>query len=163
MYIKIQKTVEGLGEKDLVFDYISQESVYELLWFSLLFFFGGFSSTGEFFTLMETSSLLVRGCKFWPMFGSKAIEQWGFFSVPIHCDTGHPFTMVISDDPRHSNQCRECHYLFNESILSRLGFEHSTFRMRRYTFVTSIFWRKMLSTSDVNYWRKNSAYKLILW
>ena len=28
------------------------------------------------------------------------IEQWGFFSVP-HCDTGHPFIMVISEHPWH--------------------------------------------------------------
>ena len=28
-----------------------------------------------------------------------AMEQWGLFST--HCDTGHPFIMAISDDPRY--------------------------------------------------------------
>ena len=37
-----------------------------------------------------------------------AIEQWGFFSVPhIYCDTGHPFKMVISEDPWHSHPFAE--------------------------------------------------------
>ena len=28
------------------------------------------------------SPLPVKGCKFWPMLGTLAIEQWGYFSVP---------------------------------------------------------------------------------
>ena len=36
----------------------------------------------NFFTHMETSPSLVKGCKFWPMLGIHAIEQWKFFSVP---------------------------------------------------------------------------------
>ena len=31
------------------------------------------------------------------------IEQRGFFSVHIYCDTEHPFIMVISKDPWHSH------------------------------------------------------------
>ena len=43
---------------------------------------GIFSPTREFFTHMETSPLPVNGCKFWPMLGTLATEQWGFFSLP---------------------------------------------------------------------------------
>ena len=32
-----------------------------------------------------------------------AIEQWGFFSVPHLLWHGHPFIMVISEDPWHSH------------------------------------------------------------
>ena len=47
----------------------------------------------------------------------KAIEQWGFLKCHTHCDTGLPFTMVISEDPWHSNRLRSvwrcsCLYLF---------------------------------------------------
>ena len=42
--------------------------------------FGGFRPTREFFTHLEKRP--VKGFKFWPMLGTLAIEQWGFFSVP---------------------------------------------------------------------------------
>ena len=41
-----------------------------------------FRPTRAFFTHLETSPLLVKGCKFWPMLGTHAIERWGFFGVP---------------------------------------------------------------------------------
>ena len=46
-----------------------------------------------------------------------SIEQWEFLACHTYCDTGHPFTMVISEDLWHSHlfpsvwQWR-CHYLF---------------------------------------------------
>ena len=56
-------------------------------------------------------------CKFWPMIGTKAIEHWGFLACHIYCDTGHPFIMVISDNPWHSHLMPSiwqwsCHYMF---------------------------------------------------
>ena len=46
-----------------------------------------------------------------------AIEQWGFFSMPDLLWHGHPFIMVISEDPWHSHLLPSvlqwsCHYLF---------------------------------------------------
>ena len=38
--------------------------------------------TQEFFTHMETSPLLVKGCNFDLCSALTAIEQWGFFNVP---------------------------------------------------------------------------------
>ena len=46
-----------------------------------------------------------------------AIERWGFLACYTYCVTGHPFIMVISEDPWHSHllpsvwQC-SCFYLF---------------------------------------------------
>ena len=63
--------------------------------------FGVFRPTREFLTHMETSSLPVKCCKFWPRHGTHS--HW---EVRCHtnCYTGHPF------------------------IMSRLGFDHPTFR-----------------------------------
>ena len=60
-------------------------------------------------------------------------KQRGFLSVLLLF--WHPFIMVISENPWHSHLLpsywqRSCHYLFYDWGLSRLGFEHSTFRMR---------------------------------
>ena len=49
------------------------------------------------FTRMEASPLLVKGCKFRPMFctyGHRAVKE-----CITYCDKGHPFIMVISGDP----------------------------------------------------------------
>ena len=39
---------------------------------------GVFRPTREFFSHMETSPMPVKGCKFWPLFGTH--EQWGFLN-----------------------------------------------------------------------------------
>ena len=57
----------------------------------------------------------------------------GSLACHAYCDTGHPFIMVISEDPWHSHLLPSVkqwkfHYLFLG--LSRLGFAHSTFRSR---------------------------------
>ena len=46
------------------------------------FFFGVYLSSREFYTHMETSPLLVKGCKIDLCSALMAIEQWGFFNVP---------------------------------------------------------------------------------
>ena len=48
------------------------------------------------------------------------IKQWGFFNVPAYFDIGHPFIMVISEDPWHSQLMLIC---FNDIDLSRTGIE----------------------------------------
>ena len=61
---------------------------------------GVYRPTREFFTHMETSPLPVKRCKFltyarhlWPL------SNEGSLMCHIHCDTGLPFIMVISEDP----------------------------------------------------------------
>ena len=49
--------------------------------FVFFFMWGLYRPTRDFFTHMETSPLLVKGCKFLPMLGTHGHEQSGFFSV----------------------------------------------------------------------------------
>ena len=63
-----------------------------------------------------------------------AIEQWGSLACHTYCDTGHPFIMVISEDPWH-NYCRTFSsetvtICFYDLGVSRLGFEHPTFHLQ---------------------------------
>ena len=58
--------------------------------------FGVFLLSREFFTNIETSPLLVKGCKFghsWPL------SSEGSLACHTYCDTGHPCILVISEDP----------------------------------------------------------------
>ena len=59
---------------------------------------GGLLPTWEIFTDMEMSPLPVKGSKFWPMLGTN-----GHRVTVTYCDTGHPFTVVIPEDPWHSH------------------------------------------------------------
>ena len=61
------------NHKWVVFMHIS------ITWLMTLVCFGVYRPTREFFTHMDTSPLLVKGCKCSALM---AIEQWGFFSVP---------------------------------------------------------------------------------
>ena len=78
-----------------------------------------FRPTQEFFTHMETSTLPMKGCKFWPIHsthGHGALHD-GSLACHTYCDTWHPFIMVISEDPWHSHLLPSvwqwsCHYLF---------------------------------------------------
>ena len=63
------------------------------------------------------------------------IEQWGFFSMPHLLWQKHPFKMVISEDSRHSHlllwfSSETVTICFYDLRLSRLGFEHSFFRLQ---------------------------------
>ena len=56
-----------------------------------------------------------------------------FFSGHTYCDTAHPFIMIISEDTHHT-LCRAFDSVavttcFNNLVLLRLGFEHTTFRL----------------------------------
>ena len=65
--------------------------------FSLVFcVFDVYRPTREIFTHMETSSLPVKDCNarhLWPL------SSEGSIACHTYCDTGHPFIMVISEDP----------------------------------------------------------------
>ena len=106
----------------------------------LLFFwclFGVYCPTREFFTRTETSPLPVKGCKIWPLLSTHG--QWAVRVLWCHtyCDTGHPFKMVISEDPWHSHlhvrwtctsvTVTNCLY---DLGLSQLGFKHPTFHLQ---------------------------------
>ena len=73
----------------------------------------------------------VKGCKFWPMLGTYGHE--GSLACQTYCDTGHPFMIIISEDPWQWHlmpsfwQWR-CLYMFER--LLRLAFDHPTFRLR---------------------------------
>ena len=76
-----------------------------------------FLPTPKFFTHMEKSLLLVKGCYVWPMFGTCRLSSDGSLTCHNYADTGHPFILVISDDPWHSHLSPSvwqwgCHYLF---------------------------------------------------
>ena len=58
--------------------------------------FGVFLLSREFFTNIETSPLLVKGCNFWH---SWPLSSEGSLACHTYCDTGHPFILVISEDP----------------------------------------------------------------
>ena len=77
--------------------------------------------------------LPVKGSKFWT-----TVVTYGHRVSNCHstchtfCDKGHPFIMVISEDPRHSHLLLSSGGFttcFNDLALLRQGFEHLTFRM----------------------------------
>ena len=79
--------------------------------------FGVFRPTREFFTHMETSpageglQIFTFDRHSWPL------SSEGSLTCHTYCDTGHPFIMVISEDPWHSHLLPSvwqwsCHYLF---------------------------------------------------
>ena len=101
---------------------------------------GFFRPSREFcsFAHIETSPLLVKGCKFLSILGShghRAISG-GILACHTFCDMGHPFRMVNFEDLLQlhilqSIKQLSCHYLFyNDLCLLRMGFQHSTSSMR---------------------------------
>ena len=93
-----------------------QVSLYIVL---IVCLFGFFRPTREFFTHMETSLLSpLKDCKFWPVLdthGHWYVNRKGSLTCHTYYDTGHPFIMVISEDPWHSRLLPSewsCHYLF---------------------------------------------------
>ena len=64
----------------------------------------------------------------WPL------SSEGSLACQIYCDTEHPLTMVISEDPWHTHTCCQAFgsgavtTCFNDLGLLRLGFEHPTVR-----------------------------------
>ena len=86
---------------------------------------------------METSSLRWRASNFdlgthghsWPL------SSEGSLACHTYRDTGHPFLMVISEDPWQSHRLPwvmqwSCNYLFLRLMPVVVGIQNSTFRMR---------------------------------
>ena len=61
--------------------------------------FGVYRPTWEFFTYMETSPLPAKGWKCWSMLGTHG--HW--VACHTYCETGHPFVLVIAEDPWHTH------------------------------------------------------------
>ena len=84
--------------------------------FLCLFFFGGGSSHSRIFRWYgdvnvkgsEGPQILTfaRHLHVWPLSSKGSLE------CHTYCDTGHPFIMVISEDPWHSHILTCCHCLF---------------------------------------------------
>ena len=93
---------------------------------------------GEFFTHMETSPVPVKGSIFWHKLGTPGhLSSRGCLACHTYCDTGHPFIMVISEDPWHSHLLPSgwqwsCHYLFLQlwSATAEIWTTNSGFRWR---------------------------------
>ena len=67
----------------------------------------------------------------------RPLSRKGSLACHTNCDTRHPFIMVISEDPWHSHLLPSvwqwsCNYHYLG--LSRLEFEHPTFRLRGQRF-----------------------------
>ena len=98
------------------------------------------------FTDALMSPLPVKGCKFWPMLGCHG--HWAvrvLYRATPTVTQGHPFIMVISEDPWHSHLLLSfwqwsCHYLFlrlrsvatgDRTLMSRTRGERSTSTLPR--------------------------------
>ena len=60
----------------------------------------------------------------WPL------SSEGSLALHTYCETGHLLVMVISKDPWHSHSLPIVAVESSLPVLSRLGFEHSIFRLR---------------------------------
>ena len=86
-------------------------------WTTVFFLFGVFLPNREFFTHLETHhtgevlQILTYVWHLWPLRSECSLAYHAY------CDTGHPFIMVISEDPWHSHLMPSVwqwsgHYLF---------------------------------------------------
>ena len=88
----------------------------------------------------------VKGCKFWPMLDTWPFSSEGSLVCNTYCDTGHPFIMVISEDPWHSHPIPSvwqwsCHYLFLKTWICRgwdLNAQPSTCRANAVTHCANV-------------------------
>ena len=100
------------------------ETQYKRMYSFIVCLFGVYRPTD-----MEKSPLPVKGCKFWPM----PLSSEGSLACHTYFNTGHPFIMVISEDPWHSHlYCQTFSSgafttYFYDLSLSRLEFEHQPF------------------------------------
>ena len=90
-----------------------------------------FHSCGDVNIADEGLQILIYAWQLWPLSGEGSLASHTYF------DTGHPFIMVISEDPWHSHLLTivwllSCHYvyLFNDLGQPQLGFEHLNFLFR---------------------------------
>ena len=81
------------------------------------------------------------------------INQWRFLTCHTHCDTGHPFMMVIPKDPWHLHLLPtawqwSCHYLFLTTLLDllQLGIEPRSPTCEDFRF------KEALGFADITTW-----------
>ena len=91
--------------------------INDLLFGCLIYLFGVFRPTREFFPHLETSPFPLKCFKLWTLLGTYGPCAVGFFSVPHQLWHGNPFIMVIYDDASHSHLLpsvwqERYHYLF---------------------------------------------------
>ena len=83
-----------------------------------------FHSFGDVTIAGEVLQILTYARHLWPL------SSEGSLACHTYYDTGHPFIMVISEDPWHSHlgsgAVKTCYYDFG---LTRLGFKHPIFRL----------------------------------
>ena len=88
-----------------------------------------FNSHRDVTITSEWLQILIHTRHSWPLSSEVSL------ACRDYCDTGHPFIMVISDNPWHLHLLpsvlqSSCHcFFFLDLNLSRLGFEHSAFRL----------------------------------
>ena len=88
-----------------------------------------------FFVTLENFSLTITSEGLQILTYSAHMASEGSLACHTFCNTGHPFIMVISEDPWTHTYCQAfasaavttCFY---DLCLSRLGFELPTFRLR---------------------------------
>ena len=94
-------------------------------WNFVCLFIWGFTSLSRMFHSYGDITINDEGASNYDLYSAHMASE-GSLAWHTYCDTGHPFIMVISEDPWHSHLLRA----FGSGGLSRLGFEHPNFRMR---------------------------------
>ena len=123
--------------------------------------FGFFCLSREFFTHTETSPSPVKGCKCWRILGTHV--QWAVRVLKRATPSVSINICLLWSSPRTRETHTCCRTFVRGAVttcsnalgLSRLGFEHLTFRMR---WVPSIGqnWLPFTGNGDVSIWVKNS-------
>ena len=128
------------NEKQTIYFLSHQRSQYmcQTQYMFYIRFFVGFRLTEGFFTHVSDVTITGEGLQILTFTRHVCpSSSEGSLACHIYCETGHPFIMVISE-PWHSHLLPSiwqlsCPYLFLNLSLSRLGFDHTTFRMRGYS------------------------------
>ena len=102
--------------------------VYLFVWSFFSSYSRIFQSFGDVTIDGKGLQILTYARHLWPL------SSEGSLARHTYCDTGHPI-IIIPEEPWHSHLTPSvwqwsCHYLFLRLGLSRLGFEHPTFRLR---------------------------------
>ena len=97
------------------------------------FCFKGLSSHSRIFLSYGDVTITGEGLQIWTYTRhSWPLSTEGSLACQTYCDTGHPFKIVIFEDPLHSHllpsvEQWSCQYLFLR--LRSVEFEHPTFRL----------------------------------
>ena len=116
-----------------------------------------FNMICEFFTHMETSTLPVKGFKIFTYAGhSRLLRREGSLACPIYWDTGHPFKVVISEHPWHSNMLLSawrwsCQYLFLRlrSVASKMEPQSPACKANALPLNHTGIWKKRVRSDSV--------------